>query len=55
MPGAEDGGTDPLRLGRSPGFEPGTASMAVSSSTALPPGVNRREMEEDGEIESHGS
>jgi hypothetical protein len=29
--------------------------MAVSSSTALPPGVNRREMEEDGEIESHGS
>jgi hypothetical protein len=30
---AEDGGTDPLRPGRSPGFEPGTASMAVSSST----------------------
>jgi hypothetical protein len=29
---AEDGGTDPPRPGRSPGFEPGTASMAVSSS-----------------------
>ena len=31
---------------------PGRFTLRVR--TALPPGVNRREMEEDGEIESHG-
>jgi hypothetical protein len=40
---------------RSPDFESGTASMAVSSSTALPPADANggREMAEDGVLETH--
>jgi hypothetical protein len=49
---AEDGGPEPLPAG-SPDFESGTASMTVSSSRDLPPGVNRREMAEDGVLETH--
>lgn len=52
----ERGGIEPQRFDTPSRFRGGACNpgrFTLRETTALPPGVNRREMAEDGEIESH--